>query len=47
MIVNRKLYYNAIQDIISDTSQFEKFNEDPTLKRFLRKLKHKKLFQRK
>ena len=36
-----------IQEIISDTSKFEKLNEDPTLKLeaslqcFLRKLKHK------
>ena len=42
--------HNAVQEIISDTSKFEKLNEDPTLKReaslqrFLRKLKHKNLF---
>ena len=44
-IFDRKLYDNAIQEIISDTSKFEKLNEDPTLKReasiqrFLHKLK--------
>ena len=42
--------HNAIREIISDTSKFEKLNEDPTLKReaslqrFLRKLKHKNFF---
>ena len=41
---------NAIQEVISDTSKFKKFNEDPTLKHeaslqlFLRKLKHKNFF---
>ena len=46
----RTLYNNAIEEIISDTSKFEKLNEDPTLKhetslqRFLRTLKQKKLF---
>ena len=50
VILDRKLYNNAIEEIISDTSKFEKLNEDPTLKReaslqrFLRKLKQKKLF---
>ena len=45
VILDWKIYYNAIQEIISNTSQFEKLNEDPTLKRetslqsFLRKLK--------
>ena len=45
VILDRKLYNNAIEEIISDTSEFEKLNEDPTLKseaslqRFLRKLK--------
>ena len=44
-ILDRKLYNNAIEEIISDTSKFKKLNEDPTLKRetslqrFLRKLK--------
>ena len=33
VILDRKLYYNAIHEIISDTSKFEKLNEDPTLKR--------------
>ena len=43
VILDRKLYDNAIQELISDTSKFEKLNEDPTLKReaslqrFLRK----------
>ena len=32
-ILDRKLYDNAIQEIISDTSKFEKLNEDPTLRR--------------
>ena len=51
VILNRKLYNNAIEEITSDTSKFEKFNEDPTLKReaslqrFLRKLRQKKLCQ--
>ena len=33
VILVRKIYDNAIQEIISDTSKFEKLNEDPTLKR--------------
>ena len=47
VILDRKLYNNAIEEIISDTCKFEKLNEDPTLKReaslqrFLRKLKQK------
>ena len=32
VIVDRKLYDNAIQEIISDTPTFKKLNEDPTLK---------------
>ena len=50
VILDRKLYNNAIEEIISDTSKFEKLNEDPTLKReaslqrFLRKLKQKNFF---
>ena len=50
MILDRKIYSNAIEEIISDTSKFEKLNEDPTLKReaslqrFLRKLKQKNFF---
>ena len=50
VILDRKLYDNAIQEIISDTSKLEKLNEDPTFKcevslqRFLRKLKQKKIF---
>ena len=48
--IDGKLYNNAIEEIISDTSKFEKIIEDPTLKReaslqrFLRKSKQK-LFQ--
>ena len=44
-IFDQKLYSNAIEEIISDTSKFEKLKENPTLKweaslqRFLRKLK--------
>ena len=47
VILDRELSDNAIQKRISDTSKFEKLNEDPTLKReasiqrFLRKLKQK------
>ena len=43
VILDRKLYNNAIGEIISDTYKFGKLNEDPTLKReaslqhFLRK----------
>ena len=33
VILDQKLFNNAIQEIISDTSKFEKLNEDPTLKR--------------
>ena len=50
VILDRKLYDNAIEEIISDNSKFEKFNEDPTLKReaslqrFLHKLKQKNIF---
>ena len=42
-ILDQKLYNNAVEEIISDTSKFEKLNEDPNLKReaslqrFLRK----------
>ena len=45
VILDWKLYNNAIQEIISDTSKLEKLNEDPTLElealleRFSRKLK--------
>ena len=48
--LHRNFYDNAIQEIISDISKFEKLNEDPTLKRevslqrFSRRLKQKKLF---
>ena len=50
VILDRKLYNNAIEETISDTSKFEKPNEDSILKReaslqrFLHKLKQKKLF---
>ena len=50
VILDQKLYNNAIEEIISDTSKFEKLSEDPTLKReaslqrFLRKLKQKNFF---
>ena len=45
VILDRKLYNNAIEEIISDSSKFEKLSEEPTLKReaslqrFLHKLK--------
>ena len=47
VIFDRKLYDNAIQEIIFDKCKFKKLKEDPTLKReaslqrFLRKLKQK------
>ena len=50
VILDRKLYNKAIEEIISDTFKFEKLNEDPTLKReaslqrFLRQLKQKNFF---
>ena len=50
VILDRKLYNNAIEKIISDTSKLEKLNEYPTLKREAslqrrsRKLKQKKNF---
>ena len=50
LTLNRKIYDNAIQEIISGTSKFGKFNEEPTLKceasvkRFLFKLKQKDFF---
>ena len=50
VILNQKIYDNAIQEIISDTSKLEKLNKDPILKlkaslqRFLRKLKQKMFF---
>ena len=43
VILDWKLYNTTIQEIIADTSKFEKLNEDPTLKseaslqRFLQK----------
>ena len=30
VLLDRKLYDNAIQELISDTSKFEKLNKDPT-----------------
>ena len=50
VIIDRKLYDNAIQEILSDTCTLEKLNEDPIskrkapLQRFLRKLKKKTRF---
>ena len=50
VILDWKLYNNVIEEVISDTSKFEKLNEDPTLKReaslqcFLRKLTQKNFF---
>ena len=50
VILDWKLYDNAIQEIISDTSKFKKLSEHPTLKceaslqRFLHKLKQKNFF---
>ena len=47
VILDLKLYNNAIEEIISDTSKFEKLNEDPTLKReasLQRFLSNKKTF---
>ena len=50
VILDQKLYNNAIKEIISDSCKFEKLNEDPTLKReaslqrFLGKLKQKNFF---
>ena len=50
-ILDRKLYNNAVEEIISGTSKFVKLNEEPTLKReaslqrFLRKLKQKNFFK--
>ena len=50
VILDWKLYNNVIEEVISDTSKFEKLNEDPTLKReaslqwFLSKLKQKNFF---
>ena len=32
VILDQKLYNNAIEEIISDTFKFEKLSEDPTLK---------------
>ena len=50
IILDHKLCNNAIEEIISDSSKFEKLNEDTSLKReaslqrFLRKLKQKNFF---
>ena len=33
VILDRKFYNNAVEEIISDSSKFEKLSEDPTLKR--------------
>ena len=32
VILDQKFYENAIQEIISDTPEFQKHNEEPTLK---------------
>ena len=51
VILDQKLYNNAIEEIISDTSKFKKLNEDRTLKGeaslqpFLHKLKQKRIFK--
>ena len=51
IILDQKLYNNAIEEIISDTSKFKKLNEDRTLKSeaslqpFLHKLKQKRIFK--
>ena len=50
VILDQKLYNNANEEKISDTSKFEKFNENLTLERetsqqrFLRKLQQKSFF---
>ena len=50
VILDRKLYNNAIEEIISDSSKFKKLKENPILKRetsiqrFLRELKQKNFF---
>ena len=50
VILDRRLYNNAIQEIISGTSKLENLSEDQTLKheaslqRFLRKLKQRTFF---
>ena len=50
VILDRKLYNNGIEEIIWDTSKFERLNEDPNLKRkaslqrCLPKLKQKIVF---
>ena len=47
VILDRRLYNNAVGGIVSNSSKFEGLNEDPALKskaslqRFLRKLKQK------
>ena len=52
VILDRKLCDNSIQEIISDTYKFKKFDEDPTFKceaslqLFLRKLKQKNFFNK-
>ena len=51
VILDRKLYNNVIEEIISETSKLEKLNEVPTLKheaslqRISRKLKTRKFFK--
>ena len=50
VVLDQKLYNHAIEEIISDTSKFEKLNEDPASQceaspqRFLQTLKQKDFF---
>ena len=48
VILDQKLYNNAIEEIISNTSKFGKLNEDPTLKvetkNFFNEVEHDKLY---
>ena len=50
VVLDRKLYNNSIEEIISDTFKLANLNEYPTLKReaslqrFSRKLKQKNVF---
>ena len=51
MSLDRKLYNNAIEEILLDTYKFKKLSEDPTMKceaslqRCLHKLKQKNFFR--
>ena len=46
VILDRKLYNNGIEEIISDTSIFRRLNEDPTLKQknFLNEIEYDQLY---